>query len=99
MTCQVADMDELVYVKLEWEIAELLIKVDVKYEQFLTYEHGQPVIYAELSKALYGTLQAALLFWQNLTNFLVKEHSFTVNPYDWYMANKTITMHHQVVHG
>ena len=90
MTCQVADMDELVYVKLEWEIAELLIKVDVKYEQFLTYEHGQPVIYAELSKALYGTLQAALLFWQNLTNFLVKEHSFTVNPYDWYMANKTI---------
>ena len=35
-----ADMDELVHVKLEGEIAELLIKVDVTYEKFLAYEHG-----------------------------------------------------------
>ena len=50
------------------------------------------MIYAELSKALYGTLQATLLFWQNLTNFFAKEHGFTVNPYDWCMANKTVTI-------
>ena len=61
------DMDELLHVKLEREIAKLLIKVDATYEQFLTHEHRQPVIYAELSKVLYGTLQAALLLWQNLT--------------------------------
>ena len=35
-----ADMDELVHVKLEGEIAELLIKVDATYEQFLSYKHG-----------------------------------------------------------
>ena len=35
-----ANMDELVHMKLEGEIAELLIKVDATYEQFLTYEHG-----------------------------------------------------------
>ena len=52
-------------------------------------EQGQPVIYAELNKALYGTLQAALLFLQNLFKFLIEEHGFTVSPYNW-IVNKMI---------
>ena len=48
------------------------------------------MINAELIKALYGTLQAALLFWQNLTSFLENEHGFEVYPYDWCVVNKTI---------
>ena len=48
------------------------------------------VIYTELSKALCGTLQAALLFWKNLSDFLIKDHGFEVNPYDCCVVNKYI---------
>jgi len=36
---------------------------------------GKPkkVIYVELTKALYGTLQGALLFWKNLPSFLIMQ--------------------------
>ena len=39
--------------------------------------------------ALYGTLKAALLFWKKLSTSL-KEEGFTINPYDWCIANKMI---------
>jgi hypothetical protein len=42
-----------------------------------------------LTKALYGTLQAALLSWQNLSTQL-KEWGFEINPYDFCVANKTV---------
>ena len=42
-----------------------------------------------LQKALYGTLQASLLFWQNLTSSL-QEWGFEVNPYGWCVENKTV---------
>ena len=96
VTCDVpgafmhSDIDELVHLKLEGEIAELLVKVDPSYAEFVSKEKGKTVIYTELSKALYGTLQAALLFWQNLSNFLTKECGFIVNPYDWRVVNKDI---------
>jgi hypothetical protein len=32
------------------------------YSQFVTQERGEPVLYVELLKAIYGTLQAVLLF-------------------------------------
>jgi hypothetical protein len=52
-------------------------------------EKGKPVLYVRLLKALYGTLQAALLFWKDLTgNFA--EWGFELNPYDWCVANKMI---------
>jgi hypothetical protein len=35
-------------------------------------------------------LQALLLFWENLTEFLTQELSFEVNPYDSCVVNKTI---------
>ena len=52
-------------------------------------ENNKPVLYVELVKALYGTLCAALIFWRKLTSKLV-EWDFTINPYDWCVANKQI---------
>ena len=66
------DMDELVHVKLEGELAELLIKVDSTYKAVLTHESNKPIIYAELDKALYGTLQAVLLFWKKIWKFSLR---------------------------
>ena len=85
-----SDIDEQLHLKLEGEIAELLVKVDPTYAEFVLKEKGKTVIYAELSKALFGTLQAALLFWKNLSTFLINNQGFEVNPYDWCVVNKDI---------
>jgi hypothetical protein len=44
-----------------------------------------------LAKALYGTVQAALLFWKNLlSTFLIDKLGFVVNKYNRCVVNKTI---------
>jgi hypothetical protein len=57
--------------------------------KYVRDENGKAVIYVELLKALYGTLRAALLFWKLLSSKLVL-WGFTINPYDWCIANKII---------
>lgn len=47
------------------------------------------VMYAELKKALYGTLDATLLFWKNLSKKL-EAWGFERNPYDWCVVNKMV---------
>jgi len=42
-----------------------------------------------IKKALYGTLQAALLFWKLLSETL-QEWGFVLTPYDKWVANKNI---------
>mmetsp|Transcript_13155 Transcript_13155/g.17318 ORF Transcript_13155/g.17318 Transcript_13155/m.17318 type:complete len:119 (-) Transcript_13155:166-522(-) len=51
-----ADIDELIHVKLEGELADLLVQADPSYAKFVTYENNKKAIYTELDKALYGTL-------------------------------------------
>jgi hypothetical protein len=85
-----ADMDEVVHMKLEGKMAELLVRIDPKlYRKHVQMEKGKPVLYVELRKALYGTLKAALLFWRRLSTKL-KEWGFESNPYDWCVMNKMI---------
>ena len=84
-----ADIDEQLFIKLEGDIALLLIRKDLSYWKYITYEKKKLVIYAELSKVLYRTLQAALLFWRELSQFL-KGQGFTKNPYDPCVVNKNI---------
>ena len=84
------DQDETVHMRLEGTLAELLTKCDPKlYRQYVVTENNKPVLYVELIKALYGTLRAALIFWRKLTSKLM-EWGFTINPYDWCVANKQI---------
>ena len=47
------------------------------------------MLYVKLKKALYGTLQAALLFCSLLSSTL-KEWGFELNDYDQCVANNTI---------
>ena len=85
-----ADIDELVHVKLDGAILNVLLCIDHTFNKFITYERGRPVLYTELDKELYGTLQAALHFWEMLTTFLTKQLGFVLNPYDHCVANKVI---------
>eukprot|EP00957_Ditylum_brightwellii_P148553 11311398-Ditylum_brightwellii.AAC.1 len=66
-----AAMDEVVHMKIEGTMSELLTKLDPKlYSQYLNSKNGKSVLYVQLKKALYGTLKAALLFWKNLSSCL-----------------------------
>ena len=81
---------ETVHMKLEGKMADLLTKLEPKlYRKYVTTKKGRMVLYVDLKESLYGTLQAAPLFWRNLTSSL-HEWGFEINPYDWFLANKTV---------
>lgn len=70
-----ADMDELVHLRIEGEIARLLIRVDEKYKNMVTYK-GENLLSQEGS-----------VVWDpaGCTTFLARiigELGFTANPYD-----------------
>ena len=84
------DIDETIHIRLVGPLVDLLFKVDPSYQSFVCHERGQHVIYTCLNKVLYGTLQAAMLFWKELTKFVTADLGFTINPYDSCVANKII---------
>ena len=60
------DMDELVHMHFCGEMVDKLLEIDHElYSSYVTEEQGEKVMYMELLKALYGTLRAAQLFWEN----------------------------------
>jgi hypothetical protein len=79
------------HVRIEGTMAELLAQVDPKlYRQYIiTRPNGKTVLYAETLKAMYGTLNAALLFWTKLSGTL-SEMGFITNPYDRCCMNMQI---------
>jgi len=82
-----ADMVGNIHMKMEAKLAELMFKLDPKiYHIYLQNENGRSVMNVKPKKSLYGTLQAAKLFWKNLTAKL-NSWGFTINPYDWCGAN------------
>jgi hypothetical protein len=86
-----ANIDKLIHVQLEGPMTELLTRVDPqKYVTYMIEERGKMVLYVKLKKALYETLQAAMLFWANLMRFLTLKPGFTVNPHDRCVVNKMI---------
>ena len=84
------DGDKDVHVMLDRRITELLAKISLDtYGDYVHQRRGQSHIYCCLNVALYGTLKAALLFWQKLSDSL-KTRGFNINPYDWCIANRNI---------
>jgi hypothetical protein len=85
-----ADIDKVLHVHLEGPLIQLLTKVDPNlYTKFLSKEDGKDMMYVRLAKAIYGTLQVALLFWKDLTGYLM-EQGFVFNPNDNCVKNKII---------
>jgi hypothetical protein len=88
------DMEGTVHMVLEGTMAELLVKLHPKlYQKHVQIKKGKPTMYVQLKKALYGRLQASLLFWKDLSGNL-RKWGFEINPYDWCVANKTINGKH-----
>jgi hypothetical protein len=82
--------DRDVHVVLDGRMAELLAKISPEdYQKYVHQHRGQSHIYCKLNVSLYGCLKASLLFWKKLSGYL-KDQGFTVNPYDWCVANKVV---------
>ena len=86
-----ADNDERILMLLRGKVAELMVRVNpVLYRPYITYsKKGVTMLYVRLSKALYGMLRAALLFYKRLRKDL-ETMGFEVNPYDPCVANKMV---------
>ena len=86
-----ANMNECIHMIMEGTVAEHVAKLEPTiYRKYIWHNRkGKPMLYVRLKKDLYGTLQAALLFWQLLSDTLVS-WGFTINPYDQCVANKQI---------
>ena len=66
---------------LKGKLAEFMVQIDPQmYQKYITTSSkGDPMLYVRLSKALYGLLQSALLFYRKLcTEF--EDFVFEVNP-------------------
>ena len=85
-----ADIDELVLVMFEGVMVDLLMKTDPIYKNFVHINKtGKKVLYVKLTKAMYGCMKAARLFYENLSTYLL-EMGFKINAYDLCTANKII---------
>jgi hypothetical protein len=74
-----------VHVRLDSLLAKILVKLDKTWTEFLEAD-GTMVV--ELDKALYGCIESAALWYNELTEKLTKL-GFIPNPYDICVFNKT----------
>jgi hypothetical protein len=81
--------DELVFMVLKGELCELMVRVNQKiYRRYVTTDRkGNPVLYVQLYKSMYGLLRSALLFYRKLRAEL-ELFGFSINPYDPCVANR-----------
>ena len=54
------------------------------------------MLYVRFSKALYGMLRTAILFYKRLRSYL-ENMGFKINPYDHCVANKMVNGHHMTI--
>jgi hypothetical protein len=84
-----AEMDDFVIMKMTGKSVEALCQTNEKYRQFVTMEGGKLVIYLRLTKALYGCIKSAML-WYDLFSTTLEGMGFEINPYDACVANKMV---------
>ena len=87
----VEDKKKRVIVRIRGMLVDILVKIapDV-YADYVTFDKkGNKQILVECLNAIYGTMVAALLFYQKFTNTL-KEGGYIMNDYDPCVWNKVI---------
>ena len=83
--------NEIVHLRIQGSMARLL---EMMYPEtygkcIITTKRGKKILFAKANKAIYGTLRAALLFWESLKSQL-EEWGFEQNPYDPCTMNKMV---------
>jgi hypothetical protein len=73
--------------KIRGSLVDILCEMDPIYRDYVMKEGSHSVLYVHITKAMYGLLVYAMLFYKKLRGDLVKE-GFETNPYDPCVANK-----------
>ena len=83
--------DNAYYLKFERLMVKMICKINPNYFKYvLTNKRtGKQKLYGKLTKAVYGTLLGAILFYQKLSGQLYK-WGYTQNPYNPCTFNKTV---------
>jgi hypothetical protein len=78
------------YLKFEGAMVSMICDIDPKYKKNIVYgKNGRKFVYAKLTKAVYGTLLGAILFYQKLSKQL-EDWGYVPNCYDRCTFNKMV---------
>ena len=84
------EKDEKVIMKITGELVDVLVNMHPDtYAEYVVYEKDRKTLYVEILQALYGMLEAALL-WYNMFRADLEAEGFEFNPYDPCIANKQV---------
>ena len=86
---EVKEGQERVTMKITGLLVDYMIELDPSYRNYVVMEKGKRVIYVVILRAIYGMLEASLLFYKKIRGDLEKI-KFVFNPYDPCVANKMI---------
>ena len=88
--------DELVFMVLKGKLCELMVRMNPKiYRQYVTTDKkGNPILYVQLYKSMYGLLHSVLLLYKKLKKEL-EDFGFKINPYNPCVANRISECGHQ----
>ena len=75
--------------KIRGILVDVLCEMDPVYGEHVIIENKQKVLYVHITKAIYGLLASAMLFYRRFTQDLIG-YGFTINPYDPCVANKQV---------
>ena len=75
--------------KIRGILIDVLCEMDPVYGEHVTIENKHKVLYVHITKAIYGLLASAMLFYRRFTQDLIG-YGFTINPYDPCVANKQV---------
>ena len=77
--------------KIRGVLVDILCEMDESYKPFVVREgkSQQKVVYVHITRAIYGLLVSAMLYYKKWTKDLQK-YGFEINPYDPCVANKMV---------
>ena len=81
------------YIRFEGDIVDMILIIKPEWEKLVQVsKSGYKWLIGKLTKAIYGTLLAVIIFYKTLKEFL-ESIGFIMNPYNECMFNKTIDGH------
>ena len=84
------DDGERVMMKIRGRLVDWLLEIDTHaYNSFVVMEKGEKVLYLHVIKAIYGMLEASLMWYRKLRRDL-EEKGFQFNGYDPCVANRIV---------
>jgi hypothetical protein len=78
--------------KIRGLLVDILCEMDPLYQEYVVQEGNQSILYVHVTKAIYGLLVSAMLFYKKLVADLTK-YGFEINPFDLCVANKVLKGH------